>query len=162
MRVNLQMERAAILNVAGSLLASHCDFRGFNELPLATLVVSDVSLHVLLGFGSWHRLFDLVDLVLSFPLLVVLVTTVAHARVASVSGLFGNHVCLVPVLLTIIISPIINKVVIVGVPVHPCHQTWAVLICDEGAIQRCNTLKVDSASLDHILKTQGKRPSIAV
>ena len=163
MRVNLQVQRTAILNVAGSLFASHCDFGGFDELPLATLVVSDVSLYVFLGFGSWHRLFDLVDLVFSFPLLAVLVTTVAHARVASVSGLFSNHVCFVPLLLMlIIISPVINNVVIVGVPVHPCHQTWAVLVGDEGAIQRCDTLKVDSASLDHILETQGKRPSIAV
>lgn len=78
MGIDLEMQRAAIFDVAGSLLAAHSNFRSPNQLPLGALVVGDVSSHILLNLGSRDRFLDVEDLLLSLLLLLVHVSS-SHA-----------------------------------------------------------------------------------
>jgi len=78
-RVDLKVQRATILDVAGRFLTSHGDLGGLDEFPLATLVMRDIGLDVLLHFLSGDRLLDLEDLFLSLLLLVVHGAVRAHA-----------------------------------------------------------------------------------
>ena len=140
MRVNLEVQGAAIFDVAGGLLAAHGDLRCLNQLPLATLVVSDVGLHVLLSLIGWDRLLDLIDLVFRLVLLSVHVTTVAHARVARVTGFLCNHVSFIPLLVFILalFSPVIDVTKVALVPVllvQPCDHVGAVLVRNESSIE---------------------------
>mmetsp|Transcript_25739 Transcript_25739/g.32040 ORF Transcript_25739/g.32040 Transcript_25739/m.32040 type:complete len:286 (-) Transcript_25739:1075-1932(-) len=155
MRVNLEVERAAIFDVTGGLFAHHGDFGGLDELPLAALVVCDVSLDVLLDLVGRYGLLDLKDLFLSVVLLFV--ADGAHARVSAVSGFFSNHVRLVP--LDLRVGPVVNSALVASVlpataSLHLSHDAWAVLVGEEGSIEGCDTLKIDSVALDHVFQTE--------
>ena len=71
MRVNFQVERAAILKVALDLGTSSRFSRRTNQLPTATLVVRNERSYILLDLFRRYRIFNLKHLELSFFLLLV-------------------------------------------------------------------------------------------
>jgi len=79
MRVDLQMERAAVLKVALGWLSCLRLLRGLDEFPLATLVVGDKGSHILLYLFGWHRLFKLENFLLGLCLLFVDISVCGHA-----------------------------------------------------------------------------------
>ena len=52
-----------------------------DQLPFATLVMSDESLYVLLDFTCCNIFFHLEDIYMSFGLLLVDVIAISHARI---------------------------------------------------------------------------------
>ena len=72
MRVNLKVEGASILSETPGVLSLGILLWCLEEFPLATLVVGDVSLNVLLDFTCSDRFFNLENIKFGFLLLLVL------------------------------------------------------------------------------------------
>lgn len=144
------MKGAAIFDVARCLFSAQRDFRSFDQLPLAALVVSDVSSHILLHFVRWNTFLDMENLILSLALLGIHVTT--HAVVRGLSLLVSNHVSFVP--LVVIFILILLEVLSSVMPVVEGTVRGDVLVGNESSIEGSDALKVNGVALDHILDAQ--------
>ena len=136
-RVDLQVQGAALLDVAPHLLALDRGLGGADELPLAALVVRDVRSHVLLDLGRGHGLHDTEDLVLRVLLLAVHVAG-AHARVGCLAGLLGDEVRLVP--LVDLLVELVKLLAVVAA--RAALLVRLVHVRDEGAVEGRDALKV--------------------
>lgn len=79
MRVDLEMKGAAVFDEASSRLSVLSGLWGLKELPLATLVVSDVGLYVLLHLAGSNGFFNLEHIFMGLLLLLVSVVAVSHS-----------------------------------------------------------------------------------
>jgi hypothetical protein len=79
MGIDLEMQGAAVFDEASSGLSVLSGLRGLKKLPLATLVVSDVGLHVLLHLAGSYRFFNLEHIFMGLLLLLVSVVVVSHS-----------------------------------------------------------------------------------
>ena len=151
MRVNFEVKRAPIFDIAPCTSSLGRLLWGFHKLPLGSFVVSYKCSNVFLNFRSWNRILKLEDFMLSFLLLLACICLVTHTRFLCFLVLNSDH---------IILTPIFYKCLFLLFFLFTAFRVIFaihVFVDDESSIKRRDTLKVYSISFDNILNTQGKR-----
>ena len=149
-RIELKVQWASIFNVASSSLTFQAHFWCFKQFPPASIVVSDISSHVVLNLID--RSMRVMHLHGSLDLLVVHDAadySAWHMLVSS--SFFGEHVSLIPGHHCIGWIICLSSVIFVSL-----GSLWWVLVGNIGTWKGFNFCKIDCLALDDVLETKSE------